>query len=50
MSLVDVGPSFGGSTVHDVNVRDGFLLRTPLRRQSACWRKVDKFCPPRQRI
>jgi hypothetical protein len=38
MSLIDVGPSFGGSTVHDNKVIDGFLLCTPLRQQSACWR------------
>ncbi len=30
--------------VHDVNVLDVFLLSTPLRQQSACWRDVEKFC------
>jgi hypothetical protein len=30
--------------VHDVNVLGVFLLSTPLRQQSACWRDVEKFC------
>jgi hypothetical protein len=30
VSLVDLGPSFGGLTVHDVDVIDGSLLNAPL--------------------